>query len=244
MWRWAARSQGSSVGPMSGRPWSCARAWCWRSKRSRALMRACAAPVSWHPRARAVKRCKPGQDLRFDLPAAGPVTLEVMREAGAKVLAVEAGKTVAPTPTCSSSGRPGSASRWLGTETLPKAGLPSSRAAPTVAGMRALIGSGLVATILAFVAACAPVEAARDGGAVVGGGPGGGEGGGAPGRRRTGRRRRAGGRGQADGGQADGGQVHGGQADGGQVDAGKPTEDRSTLDSRSMLVSRDWGVTR
>jgi DUF1009 family protein len=41
-----------------------------------------------------VKRCKPGQDLRFDLPAAGPVTLEVMREAGAKVLAVEAGKTV------------------------------------------------------------------------------------------------------------------------------------------------------
>lgn len=41
-----------------------------------------------------VKRCKPTQDLRFDLPAAGPVTLEVMREAGAKVLAVEARKTV------------------------------------------------------------------------------------------------------------------------------------------------------
>lgn len=41
-----------------------------------------------------VKRCKPDQDVRFDLPAAGPVTLEVMREAGAKVLAVEAGKTV------------------------------------------------------------------------------------------------------------------------------------------------------
>lgn len=41
-----------------------------------------------------VKRCKPTQDLRFDLPAAGPVTLEVMREAGARVLAVEAGKTV------------------------------------------------------------------------------------------------------------------------------------------------------
>lgn len=41
-----------------------------------------------------VKRCKPSQDLRFDLPAAGPVTLEVMREAGAKVLAIEAGKTV------------------------------------------------------------------------------------------------------------------------------------------------------
>jgi len=41
-----------------------------------------------------VKRVKPGQDGRFDLPAAGPVTLEVMREAGARVLAVEAGKTV------------------------------------------------------------------------------------------------------------------------------------------------------
>ena len=46
------------------------------------------------PGAVVVKRAKPGQDLRFDLPAAGPVTLEVMREAGAKVLAVEAGKTV------------------------------------------------------------------------------------------------------------------------------------------------------
>lgn len=41
-----------------------------------------------------VKRCKPTQDVRFDLPAAGPVTLEVMRESGASVLAVEADKTV------------------------------------------------------------------------------------------------------------------------------------------------------
>jgi UDP-2,3-diacylglucosamine hydrolase len=41
-----------------------------------------------------VKRCKPGQDLRFDLPAAGPRTLEVMAEVGATVLALEAGKTV------------------------------------------------------------------------------------------------------------------------------------------------------
>ncbi len=46
------------------------------------------------PGAVVVKRAKPGQDLRFDLPAVGPVTLEVMREAGAKVLAVEAGKTL------------------------------------------------------------------------------------------------------------------------------------------------------
>lgn len=41
-----------------------------------------------------VKRAKPGQDTRFDLPAIGPVTLEVMREAGASVLAIEAGSTV------------------------------------------------------------------------------------------------------------------------------------------------------
>jgi len=41
-----------------------------------------------------VKRCKPGQDLRFDLPAVGPVTLEVMREVGASLLVVEAQKTV------------------------------------------------------------------------------------------------------------------------------------------------------
>jgi UDP-2,3-diacylglucosamine hydrolase len=41
-----------------------------------------------------VKRCKPGQDLRFDLPAVGPRTLEVMGEARARVLALEAGRTV------------------------------------------------------------------------------------------------------------------------------------------------------
>ncbi|MBZ4407367.1 UDP-2,3-diacylglucosamine diphosphatase LpxI [Myxococcus sp. XM-1-1-1] len=41
-----------------------------------------------------VKRCKPQQDLRFDLPAAGPRTLEVMKEVGARVLALEAGRTV------------------------------------------------------------------------------------------------------------------------------------------------------
>lgn len=46
------------------------------------------------PGAVVVKRLKPGQDLRFDRPAIGPVTLEVMREAGAAVLAVEAHHTV------------------------------------------------------------------------------------------------------------------------------------------------------
>ena len=41
-----------------------------------------------------VKRCKPHQDLRFDLPAVGPQTIQVMNEANALVLAVEADRTI------------------------------------------------------------------------------------------------------------------------------------------------------
>jgi UDP-2,3-diacylglucosamine hydrolase len=41
-----------------------------------------------------VKRSKPQQDLRFDLPAVGPATIKVMREVKASVLAVEAGRSV------------------------------------------------------------------------------------------------------------------------------------------------------
>ncbi|HKY71421.1 MAG TPA: UDP-2,3-diacylglucosamine diphosphatase LpxI [Nitrospira sp.] len=41
-----------------------------------------------------VKRCKPQQDLRFDLPAVGPRTIDVMASVNASVLAVEAGRTV------------------------------------------------------------------------------------------------------------------------------------------------------
>lgn len=41
-----------------------------------------------------VKRFKPHQDVRFDVPAVGSVTLEVMREAGARVLAIEAHRTL------------------------------------------------------------------------------------------------------------------------------------------------------
>ncbi len=41
-----------------------------------------------------VKRCKPQQDLRFDLPAIGPRTIEVMASVKAAVLAVEAARTV------------------------------------------------------------------------------------------------------------------------------------------------------
>ncbi len=41
-----------------------------------------------------VKAAKQGQDLRFDMPAVGPRTVETMARAGAKVLALEAGKTI------------------------------------------------------------------------------------------------------------------------------------------------------
>ncbi len=41
-----------------------------------------------------VKVSKPTQDLRFDVPAVGPTTIEVMREVGATVLALEAGRTI------------------------------------------------------------------------------------------------------------------------------------------------------
>lgn len=41
-----------------------------------------------------VKRCKPQQDLRFDLPAVGPRTIEVMDRVKASVLALEAGRGI------------------------------------------------------------------------------------------------------------------------------------------------------
>ena len=41
-----------------------------------------------------VKRSKPNQDLRFDLPAVGPETISVMREVQASVLALDVGRTI------------------------------------------------------------------------------------------------------------------------------------------------------
>jgi DUF1009 family protein len=41
-----------------------------------------------------VKVAKPQQDMRFDVPTIGMLTLETMVSAGAKVLAVEAGRTI------------------------------------------------------------------------------------------------------------------------------------------------------
>lgn len=41
-----------------------------------------------------VKRCKPHQDLRFDLPAVGPGTIETMREVKASALALEADRGI------------------------------------------------------------------------------------------------------------------------------------------------------
>ena len=41
-----------------------------------------------------VKVSKPGQDLRFDVPAIGPDTIALMKEVGATVIALEAGRTL------------------------------------------------------------------------------------------------------------------------------------------------------
>ena len=41
-----------------------------------------------------VKVAKPEQDMRFDVPTVGKQTIESMREAGARVLAIEAGRTI------------------------------------------------------------------------------------------------------------------------------------------------------
>jgi len=41
-----------------------------------------------------VKVCKPNQDMRFDIPATGVATINTMKDAGARLLVVEAGKTV------------------------------------------------------------------------------------------------------------------------------------------------------
>lgn len=41
-----------------------------------------------------VKVAKPAQDMRFDVPTVGRATIETMKKAGAKVLAIEAGRTI------------------------------------------------------------------------------------------------------------------------------------------------------
>jgi DUF1009 family protein len=46
------------------------------------------------PGARIVKVAKPSQDMRFDVPVVGVATIGVMRDAGATVLSVDAGRTL------------------------------------------------------------------------------------------------------------------------------------------------------
>jgi len=41
-----------------------------------------------------LKVCKPNQDRRLDLPVIGLTTLQILEEAGASCLVVEAGKTI------------------------------------------------------------------------------------------------------------------------------------------------------
>ena len=45
-----------------------------------------------------VKVSKPGQDLRFDVPVIGPVTLETCRDAGIRVIGIENGHTIVLDP--------------------------------------------------------------------------------------------------------------------------------------------------
>ncbi len=53
-----------------------------------------AAGLARNRRLAVVKRAKPRQDMRFDVPVAGPTTIRKMVAAGATILAVEAGKTL------------------------------------------------------------------------------------------------------------------------------------------------------
>jgi DUF1009 family protein len=46
------------------------------------------------PNAVVVKMAKPKQDMRFDVPGVGPSTIRNMVTAGAKLLAIEVGKTM------------------------------------------------------------------------------------------------------------------------------------------------------
>jgi hypothetical protein len=41
-----------------------------------------------------VKVAKPQQDMRFDVPTIGLATIEALHQAGGRVLAIEAGKTI------------------------------------------------------------------------------------------------------------------------------------------------------
>jgi DUF1009 family protein len=41
-----------------------------------------------------VKVAKPQQDMRFDLPTIGPLTIEKIANAGGSAIAIEAGKTI------------------------------------------------------------------------------------------------------------------------------------------------------
>jgi len=45
-------------------------------------------------KATVIKVAKPDQDFRFDVPAVGPDTLEIMKDSGCTLLAIEAGKTL------------------------------------------------------------------------------------------------------------------------------------------------------
>ena len=74
--------------------WSlCATASSPQSRPSRAPTRPCAARRTLMGKGLVVaKAAKPGQDLRFDRPAIGPATIELLAEIGAAMIGVEAGQ--------------------------------------------------------------------------------------------------------------------------------------------------------
>jgi UDP-2,3-diacylglucosamine hydrolase len=46
------------------------------------------------PGTRVVKVAKPSQDMRFDVPVVGVATVDVMRQAGADAISLDAGRTL------------------------------------------------------------------------------------------------------------------------------------------------------
>jgi DUF1009 family protein len=77
------------------------------------------------------KAVKPDQDRRFDLPAVGPDTLDVIREAGGRVLAIEAGATLdMELPADSQANRRGARKSRFRRRRVARRTPPSSRSLP------------------------------------------------------------------------------------------------------------------
>ena len=93
----ASRCCARSAISTSARPWSCSRAWCSASRRSRARMRCSSAAPACARSGRGgvlVKIAKPGQERRVDLPTIGPGTVARAAAAGLRGIALEAERSL------------------------------------------------------------------------------------------------------------------------------------------------------